>query len=1325
MDPLRYRFGEWTLDQGRRELLRGGQAVHLSPKALGFLELLLARAPNAVSKQEIQEALWPQTFVSEANLTKLMAEVRMALAEDARQPRFIRTVHGFGYAFCGTTEADQAGGSNAEAGTWRDEPCGPYPGLAAFTEADTTSFFGREGEVEGLWAKLRRRKLLALIGPSGVGKTSFLRAGLLPAPPAGWACLLLTPGTRPQLSLARALLREIAGDVAAIERLLSLEAAAIVAGFSDWRRRHAETLVVVDQFEELFTVNPAEVRGAFADLLGRLVADSDVHVLLSLRDDFLFPCHEHAALADVFAELTPLGPLRGAALERALVEPARRAGFEFEDAALPRDMLSAVEGERGALPLLAFAAARLWERRDRARKVLTRDAYEEIGGVAGALAQHAEAALERIGPERGPIAREVFRSLATAQGTRAVSDREELLSTFPDRHEAWEVVRQLVDARLLTSYEVDGREGGANHHRVEIVHESLLKAWPRLVRWQAQDAEGALLRDQLRQAAHLWDEKGRTPDLLWTGTAEREFELWRERYPGRLTAVESEFARAMIERERRRKRARRLFAVCAVAAALLAATVTGLLWLRSEAARGRAVAESRRAEASKLLALAQARLETDATEALALTTASLELGDTGEARLFAMKVLWMAPPALDLPGGGRSVKTPAFSPDGRRLAVGGHSEDVLVFDETGRRLARLAGHASSPSGNRAEWASSSLLITGMSVADRLHLWSLPEGRRVRTIELGGFSSWRSAADRLLVAASVRAPNGGGSGHRVRSWAMPDGDVEEVGRIHSGSLAQSVYGFTPAGTGWIYADGPAVHLRELPARPGTRDRLVTRHASDVLSIGRPDGMPGPLYTRDGSGEIRLITFPASGPPRVEAMRQPEVSPEPWPEPSGRWFVAHGLAESRVRLWARASWPGARPLVLRRNVSWYNTQVAVHPRGDWLVASTARFASLTFWPLRAERPAIADGYAHLMRPITFSPDGRWLATSWTDHQPRLWPVGEGMRDGPRVLSLPGRQARADLAFEPVGRFLFVVGNAAHIVPLDGAPPRPLAGFSSGVLLTSAAISPSGRQVATAFSYGQGPPTLRVWDLESETSRAFDLPEGPKAPAVRGAAVPVNTGSERGVVHLCFADEAVLYTSGDGGIRRWDLRSGAHELVFATKPGWRTFMFPDPERRVALVREQDTGNLGGCSGMNVVELATGASRPVPAFGDCPFRAALARSPAGVVAAVGGRDGIVRVGRLAGGEPHVLVGHEGMVDFVAISPDLRWVASTGEDNTLRLWPMPDLDKPPLHTLPREELIEKLKSLTNLRAARDPAVPSGWTIEIGPFPGWRDLPTW
>ncbi len=308
----------------------------------------------------------------------------------------------------------------------------PYPGLASFTEEDAEYFFGREAEVEQMWRKLEGPpRMLGLVGPSGAGKTSFLQAGLLPATTSVWATAICTPGTNPVLGLSRALAAELAGDAGAVDLLLRFDdPETAVEVVNRWRNRTGRAVLIVDQFEELFTQNGIEVQQRFASLLEQLVLEADVHVLLSMRDDFLFRCHEIDALKPVFSELSPLGPPAGAALRRALTQPALQCGYRFEDDELVEEMLAAVEGERGALPMLAFAAARLWGKRDRETGLLTRQAYHDVGGVGGALARHAEATVDRIGVERIPIVRELFRNLVTAEGTRAVREWDELLSVF-------------------------------------------------------------------------------------------------------------------------------------------------------------------------------------------------------------------------------------------------------------------------------------------------------------------------------------------------------------------------------------------------------------------------------------------------------------------------------------------------------------------------------------------------------------------------------------------------------------------------------------------------------------------------------------------------------------------------------------------------------------------------------------------------------------------------------------------------------------------------------------------------------------------------------
>ena len=157
--------------------------------------------------------------------------------------------------------------------------------------------------------------------------------------------------------------------------------------------------------------------------------------------------------------------------------------------------------------------------------------------------------------------------------------------------------------------------------------------------------------------------------------------------------------------------------------------------------------------------------------------------------------------------------------------------------------------------------------------------------------------------------------------------------------------------------------------------------------------------------------------------------------------------------------------------------------------------------------------------------------------------------------------------------------------------------------------------------------------------------------------------------------------------------------------------------------IARLTAAANLGEVSELSLFDLASRTTRVITSHGNRLRSFAL--DPQGEVLVTGDLNGIVRVGRLAGEEPHLLYGHAGAVTSVAVSPDGRWIASGSDDGTIRLWPMPDLSKPPLHTLPYDRLLAMLKALTNLRAVRDPASDAGWKIEIGPFPGWANVPVW
>ena len=541
-----------------------------------------------------------------------------------------------------------------------------------------------------------------------------------------------------------------------------------------------------------------------------------MRVLLSMRDDFLMRCHDHEGLRTVFDGLVPLGAPSGDALRRALVEPARAEGFRFEEG-LADEMLAAVEGERGALPLLAFSVARLWSERERGGRLLTRAAYEQTGGVAGALAQHAEETLERIGDARQALVREIFRNLVTAEGTRASVDREELLSAFAERRAAEEVLDELVDARLLTTYEVRARDGD-RRYRVEIIHESLLRAWPRLVRWQAQDAEGSLLRDQLRQAAHLWDEKGRPADLLWSGTSFREFALWRERYPGALTALEEQFARAMVSRVESRRRLRARGRRRAFAALLLVLVVIGVLLRRTNRALERSVVDQARARASKLVALGRLELGNYPTAALAYARKSLETADTIEARLLALEALWRGP-VVSVLRHGIDCSRVAWSPDGAWVACSGFTPRaaVLSMDGTVRAFdvqpAMADARSTVPRGTPPE------LLTWLPGDDRVRDLSL-DGRELR--------SYPGEVHHLRLLPDGGFATFGPAGPGRASTSCARGARAARGRRSSpaGSPARACDSTSPAFARWT----------------STRGCASWRTAGRTACIGSPSGRP---------------------------------------------------------------------------------------------------------------------------------------------------------------------------------------------------------------------------------------------------------------------------------------------------------------------------------------------------------------------------------------------------------------------------------------------------------------------------------------------------
>lgn len=487
----------------------------------------------------------------------------------------------------------------------------PYRGLVSFQESDDARFFGRNSEISAFIARLRAQPLLAVVGASGAGKSSLIRAGVVPAlkrSGEGWQALMMRPARRPLEALVDALCHvELSGevspqDLAAREKLITrLKVEPGYAGTA--LRAHARgagcnVLLFVDQFEELYTheTSPQE-RDIFTRCLASIADDasSPIRVVLSMRADFLDRAAENSQfMSELSQGLFFLHAPAREGLAEALLQPAEMAGYRFEGN-IVQDMLGHLATTQGALPLLQFAATQLWETRDSARHLLTAASYRAMGGIQGALTSHADAVLRELPTDVKAVARAVLTRLVTPDFTRALVSMEELRELSPNRAATEQLIDHLVRARLLLVQTTSGSP------TVELVHESLISTWPILRRWLEEGREDQAIREQLRTAARQWEQRSKDGGLLWSGDTLREALAWQKRHPRELPARETGFLDASFRQATRASRIRRsvLLGILAVLTMMVVGSGIFSMQLRTAESAARTQAELAEKEAAR------------------------------------------------------------------------------------------------------------------------------------------------------------------------------------------------------------------------------------------------------------------------------------------------------------------------------------------------------------------------------------------------------------------------------------------------------------------------------------------------------------------------------------------------------------------------------------------------------------------------------------------------------------------------------------------------------------------------------------------------------
>jgi WD40 repeat protein len=1098
----------------------------------------------------------------------------------------------------------------------------PYKGLAAYRPEEAALFHGRSKLTRMLVATLVDSELLVVSGPSGAGKSSVVLAGLLPALAAGalpgsggWQQNVIVPGASP------------------------VDALAALPG----RMAESPAILVVDQFEELWTTGsvPAE-RRAFLDTMLSLLDDGDIaRLVVVLRADHLGRLAEHGRFAERTArEVVLVPPLSELELREVVHAPAETAGLQVEPE-LADAIVGDVLGQPGGLPLLSTALVGTWERRR--GNVLTLAGYLAAGGVDGALARSAEATYTSLDPEARQRVQPMLVRLAgegerKAPVRRRVS-REDLGMDGTDGQARQRAVDAFVGQRLLT----------ADSDTVEVAHEALFTAWPRLASWLADDAAGRAIRDHLIPAAREWNQRGRPEDELYRGSRLATALDWRTTSEPDLTSVERSFleasealaegelraARERAVREAAGRRRTRWLAV-ALGVALVGSIIAGIVALdqRADAQREAQVAASRELAAA---AIANLDVDPELSTLLALEAVDATQSEGGTILREAEEALHRAVSSLRLeltvPQGGYGL---AVSPDGTRFVAGGDGADstLAVWDlETGEQQLQLSGH------------------DGDAAA-------------------GGFSP-----DGSLIATVHDST--------VRLSDAVTGEQLWILRGHEGIVNQPV--FSPDGR-WVAAGGEDSTVRIWDVAQGTEEMTLTGHELPTYRAAfSPDGARLATASEDGTAKIWDL---ATGETLVtlEGHRWGVTGVDFSPNGSR---IATASIDGSVRIWDPASGAHLRTFVAPVDLH----AVAYSPDGT-RIASAGTDGIARIWDTDTGREVLTlAGHTSAVNDVAYTPDGNHLLTIGQDGT-RLWDVSVGGgRDWLRVpsaeLILVGVAFSPDGATfaapaEPSGVTVWDTRTGEEIITLTGHEPK----------LTTVAFSPDGRMIAAGSDLTSTPP---VWNVETgellftldghlDTVRAVSFsPDGSRIvtgswdgtarvwDAATGEQLAVRAVWNRpSVITAAFSPDGRSIVAGDddGNLTVWNAATLKMERRFSGHTSLVAGLAFGPDGLFLTASEDGTAR--------VWDFETGEVR-------LTLRGHTARvhqvdiSPDGTRIATSSDDGTVRLwDRETGDEQLTLLGHSYLVYGVDFSPDGKLLATASPDGTVAL-----------HLLPITELVQ------------------------------------
>ncbi|MFD3482260.1 NACHT and WD repeat domain-containing protein [Streptomyces sp. NPDC058665] len=1178
----------------------------------------------------------------------------------------------------------------------------PYPGLAAFGADSARWFFGRDQLVAELTTRLDRRLRTGgtqmVVAPSGAGKTSLLRAGLLPRLDRGalpgsahWPKIVLTPGSEPLHALAAGIASLTGSETGDVAAELVADPRKALAGLSSPERPGDGAVIVVDQFEELFTVCTDErQRRTFIEVLDSL---SEVRegraalVVVGLRADFYTRCVDHPRLRAALED-SPLvvGPMSEAELRQAIVYPAEDVGLEVEaglEELLLTDLGASWRGgaegtggyETGRLPLLAHALRSCWQ--ERTGRVLSVQGYVDTGGIKNAVARTADSVYGALDETDRGLARSLLLRLVNigdgTEDTRRRVAREELIRATGDGPRAALVLEAFTKARLLT-VQLDS---------VEISHEVLLTSWPLLKGWIDDDRGGRLTLQRLEDAAEAWHEGGHESSLLYGGSRLETAESWAAgARPDEPSTTAREFLAASAHARRRTGRVRAGITATLAVLALLAGVGAVAAFTQQREARGQQQEAERQRDLvlyNQVIATADRLSGTDVSVAAQLDAIAQRMNPGGDS-YSRLTTAANGPLSTPFTAHRAAVCALALAPDGRTLVTGSFDNTVRLWDISDMTRPRPRGEpltgfadgvcalAFSPDGRT--------LATG-SHDSSVRLWDLSESGRPEPLgpplpgyeQAAGVHTLAFSPDgRVLATGSYPAVRVVGGDPGLRLWDVSNrADPELLGRSAEGAMDVDHLAFTPDGRRLVTSPGGmGFRVWDIadPKRPEILGSAPKGHERMVSAlVVSPDGRT--VVT--GSSDKTLRVWDISKPERIAPRGQPVTDLAHGIESLA--FADDGLSvaaasdDASVQLWNLSDPTAPVPLGAPLAGHTGNAGVLVFaPDGRTLIAGD-QARTVRMWKLPVHLPigrTLGRSFPNSVDALAFSPDGRTLASGHFDKSVRLWNVSDRAR--PVLLSEPRKvhtYTVCALAFSADGKTLASGSRDETVLLWDVSDPkrpralRKLTGHAAGACALD--FSSDGRTLATGTESG----SVFLWDVAD-----------PAQPSSLGRSL---IEVDEAIESLDFSPDArtLAAGAGDARVRLWDVSERSQAAPLGEPLSAHT-------ARVGALSFSPDGHTLATGGTDAVRLwdvsdpaGPGALRTLAI--DTNTVGSLIFTPDGKTLMSGARETVqlwdVSVPRkaLPRGEP--LTGHTGGVKALALSPDGRTLASGGGDQVIKLW--------------------------------------------------------